>query len=111
MTQTAFTLGDLEAIVKERALSDDGTSYTAKLFGKGVNKCAEKLGEEATEAIIAAVTADRENLIKESADLLYHLLVVLRISEIELNDVLSELQRRTAQTGLEEKAARPSDAS
>lgn len=104
---TDFSLDDLADIIKTRAASLDDNSYTRKLISKGVNKCAEKLGEEATEAVIAAVTKDRENLKNEAADVLYHLLVILQISEIELNDVMKVLKERTKQSGLEEKASRP----
>ncbi|MEO1067228.1 MAG: phosphoribosyl-ATP diphosphatase [Pseudomonadota bacterium] len=103
---SAFTLEMLDQIVAERATSGDSKSYTATLMAKGVNKCAEKLGEEATEAVIAAVTQDGTALTNEAADVLYHLLVLLRISEIPLNDVMRELEQRTAQSGLEEKASR-----
>lgn len=102
-----FTLSDLERIVAERATSTDGSSYTASLFAKGQTRAAKKLGEEAVEAVIAAVSGDRAEVVTESADLLYHLLVVLKIADVPLEDVLAELQRRTAQTGLEEKANRP----
>lgn len=106
---TKFTLEDLDAIITARAESSDEMSYTRKLIGKGVSKCAQKLGEEAVEAVIAAVKADRKELTSEAADLLYHLLVVLKISEIPLSDVMAELAGRTGQTGLEEKASRPQD--
>ncbi|MBO1024652.1 phosphoribosyl-ATP diphosphatase [Ochrobactrum sp. SD129] len=102
-----FTLSDLERIVAERATSTDGSSYTASLFAKGQTRAAKKLGEEAVETVIAAVSGDRAEVVTESADLLYHLLVVLKIADVPLDDVLAELQRRTAQTGLEEKAGRP----
>ena len=102
-----FTLSDLERIVAERATSTDGSSYTASLFAKGQTRAAKKLGEEAVETVIAAVSGDRAEVVTESADLLYHLLVVLKIADVPLEDVLAELQRRTAQTGLEEKAGRP----
>ena len=101
-----FTLEKLNAIIGERAKSGDPQSYTASLFTKGVKKCAEKLGEEAIEAIIAAVAHDKGELKKEAADVLYHLLVLLKISEIELDDVMKELEGRTRQTGLQEKAGR-----
>jgi len=104
---TEFSLSDLERIVAERATSTDGSSYTASLFAKGQTRAAKKLGEEAVETVIAAVNGDRAEVITESADLLYHLLVVLKIADVPLNEVLAELQRRTAQTGLEEKAGRP----
>lgn len=102
-----FTLTDLERIVAERANVSDGTSYTASLVAKGQAKASQKLGEEAVETIIAAMSEDRAGVISESADLLYHLLVVWKIAGVPLSEVLKELQRRTAQTGLEEKAGRP----
>lgn len=101
-----FTLADLDARLAERAKADPSESYTAKLIAKGTQKCAEKLGEEAVEAVIAAVTHDKPELIKESADVLYHLLVLLRAEGVELDDVMAELETRTAQSGLQEKAAR-----
>lgn len=103
---STFTLEQLRAIIDERSTAVDGSSYTASLVAQGVNKCAEKLGEEATEAVIAAVTNDRDELVKESADVLYHLLVLLKVSQIDLNDVMSELEKRTSQSGLAEKASR-----
>lgn len=106
---TAFTLADLERIVATRASSTDIKSYTASLYAKGIGKASQKLGEEAVETVIAAVSGDRKGVVSESADLLYHLLVVLGISGIRLEEVLQELQHRTSQTGLEEKAARGQD--
>lgn len=106
---TKFTLDDLDAIVTARARSDDEKSYTRKLVNRGVAKCAQKLGEEAVEAAIAAVRKDREELTAEAADVLYHLLVVLNVSDVSLSDVMAELAKRTEQTGLEEKASRPQD--
>ncbi|MEP2942734.1 MAG: phosphoribosyl-ATP diphosphatase [Hyphomicrobiales bacterium] len=103
---TQFTLEQLNEIIESRAASIDGSSYTASLISKGVNKCAEKLGEEATEAVIAAVSGNGPELTKEAADVLYHLLVLLKVSDISLNDVMKELENRTARTGLEEKASR-----
>lgn len=104
---TEFTLSDLERIVAERASVTDGTSYTASLVAKGQTRAAKKLGEEAVETVIAAVNGNRAEVVTESADLIYHLLVVLKIADVPLDEVLAELQRRTAQTGLEEKAGRP----
>jgi phosphoribosyl-ATP pyrophosphohydrolase len=101
-----FTLADLEAIVASRAQADPSQSWTAKLVAGGQAKAAKKLGEEAIEAVMAAVKDDRENLVYESADLLYHLMVVLKIADIPLQAVMQELERRTAQTGLNEKASR-----
>lgn len=103
---TAFSLSDLEAIVAKRANATPDESWTAKLVAGGQAKAAKKLGEEAIEAVMAAVQNDRENLVYESADLLYHLMVVLKIADIPLQDVMQELERRTAQTGLNEKASR-----
>ena len=103
---TSFTLDDLARIVAERAAAPASESYTAKLLSDGPTKAAKKLGEEAVEAAIAAVQGDRNNLTAEAADVLYHLLVVLQGANIPLNDVLAELERRTAQSGLAEKAAR-----
>lgn len=103
---TQFTLSDLEALVAERAAASPETSYTAKLLAGGPAKPAKKLGEEAVEAAIAAVQGDRAGLVSEAADVLYHLLVVLRGGGVELNEVLAELERRTAQSGIAEKAAR-----
>ncbi|MGH6762188.1 MAG: phosphoribosyl-ATP diphosphatase [Phyllobacterium sp.] len=103
---TNFTLADLEKIVAARAVAIDEKSYTASLYAKGIGKASQKLGEEAVETVIAAVSGDRNGVVSETADLLYHLLVVLGISGVSLHDVMEELERRTAQTGLEEKAGR-----
>lgn len=104
---TRFSLLDLEKIVADRASADPTQSYTAKLKAGGMPRATKKLGEEAVEAVIAAMAGDRDELTKESADILYHLLVVLHMAGLGVQDVLDELQRRTAQTGLEEKAGRP----
>ncbi len=101
-----MTLDDLEQRIAVRAAASPDESYTAKLIGRGMEKCAQKLGEEATEAVIAAVTNNRPELIKESADVLYHLLVVLRAADVPLGEVMVELDRRTGQSGLAEKAGR-----
>ncbi|MBY0257771.1 phosphoribosyl-ATP diphosphatase [Methylobacterium sp.] len=103
---THFTLNDLEALVADRAAASPETSYTAKLLAGGQGRAAKKLGEEAVEAAIAAVQGDRAGLVSEAADVLYHLLVVLRGGGIGLDEVLAELERRTAQSGIAEKAAR-----
>lgn len=102
-----FTLADLEARIAERASASPEESWTAKLLAAGPERSAKKFGEEAVEAVIAAVKGDRAELIAESADVLYHLLVVLRARGIALQDVLSQLEVRTARSGLAEKAARP----
>lgn len=103
---SAFTLERLEEIVAQRAGTSDGTSYTRQLVEAGPARCAKKLGEEAVEAALAAVGDSREELIKESADVLYHLLVVLAVRGIALDEVYAELERRTVRSGLAEKAAR-----
>ncbi|KKX26597.1 phosphoribosyl-ATP diphosphatase [Rhizobium sp. LC145] len=103
---SGFSLKDLERIVGERAKASPQESWTAKLVAAGQAKAAKKLGEEAVETVIAAVAQGREELTAESADLLYHLLVVLRIAGIPLQDVLDELEKRTGQSGLQEKANR-----
>ncbi|MET0743925.1 MAG: phosphoribosyl-ATP diphosphatase [Microvirga sp.] len=103
-----FTLPDLARIVAERAAAAPAESYTARLLADGPARAAKKLGEEAVEAVIAAVSGDRANLTAEAADVLYHLLVVLQGAGIPLNDVMAELERRTARSGLAEKASRQS---
>jgi phosphoribosyl-ATP pyrophosphohydrolase len=102
-----FTLADLEKRVRERAIASAETSYTRKLLDKGAAHCAKKLGEEAIETVMAATSEDRDRLIAESADLLYHLLVVLHVRGVSLAEVEAALAQRTAQSGLEEKASRP----
>lgn len=101
-----FSLSDLEKIVAARAHASPEESWTAKLYAAGQHKAAKKLGEEAVETVIAAISDDRQNLTDESADLLYHLLVVLKIADIPLSDVMRVLEKRTAKSGLEEKASR-----
>lgn len=103
---TQFTMTDLEAVIADRAAASPETSYTAKLLSGGSAKAAKKLGEEAVEAAIAAVQGDRQGLVSEAADVLYHLLVVLKDGGVALDEVLAELERRTAQSGIAEKAAR-----
>lgn len=103
---TAFTLSDLETIVAARAADTNARSYTRQLLEAGRAKSAKKLGEEAVELALASVMHDRQNAVYEAADLLYHLMVVLRACEIPLDEVLGELERRTVQSGLDEKAAR-----
>ena len=101
-----FTLDDLARIVAERAAASPETSYTAKLLAGGPARAAKKLGAEGVEAAIAAVQGDRAGLTAEAADVLYHLLVLLQGAGIPLQDVMVELERRTAQSGLAEKASR-----
>jgi phosphoribosyl-ATP pyrophosphohydrolase len=103
---TRFTLEDLAAIIAARAQSDASASYTRSLLDAGPSRAAKKLGEEAVEAVIAAIEGDAQAIIRESADLLYHLLVILHQHGISLDDVCAELGRRTAQSGHAEKAAR-----
>ena len=102
-----FALENLAEIVARRAEADAADSYTRALLDKGVARCARKFGEEATEAVIAAVAEDDAALTAEAADVLYHLLVVLQARKIPLAAVMAELQRRSAQSGHAEKAARP----
>jgi phosphoribosyl-ATP pyrophosphohydrolase len=101
-----FNLENLAAIIAERARRGGDQSYTRKLLDEGIEKCAKKLGEEATETVVAAISSDNKAVIGESADLLYHLLVVLQARGVKLDEVYAELERRTGQSGLEEKAAR-----
>ncbi len=101
-----FTLHDLEKRVQERAAAGAEASYTRKLLDRGVAHCAKKLGEEAVETALAAVGEDRERLIGEAADLLYHLLVVLQARGVTLAEVEAALASRTGRSGLDEKASR-----
>jgi len=103
---SGFSLADLERIVAERGKSDDSGSWTARLFAGGMDRAAKKFGEEAVETVIAAVGGDKKALVSESADLLYHWLVVLALAGVPLSEVIAELERRTAQSGVAEKAAR-----
>jgi len=101
-----FTLANLENRVHERAQRSATDSYTRTLLDKGIAHCAKKLGEEAFETAMAAVQEDRGRLIAEAADLLYHLLVVLEARGVSLAEVETELEKRTTQSGHEEKASR-----
>jgi phosphoribosyl-ATP pyrophosphohydrolase len=96
----------LAATIAARKGGDAGASWTAKLLAQGPEKCAEKFGEEAIEAIIEAVKGDRAKLTAEAADVLYHLLVMCAARDVSLDDVLAELARREGQSGLAEKAGR-----
>lgn len=102
----AFSLEELNARVATRAAASPEESYTAKLLSRGIEKCAQKLGEEATEAVIAAVARDQRGLVAEAGDVLYHLLVLLKAADVPLSEVMAELENRTAQSGLAEKASR-----
>ena len=99
-------LDRLATTIAARKGADPDTSWTAKLLAKGPEKCAEKFGEEAVEAIIEATKGDRARLTAEAADVLYHLLVMLAARDLTLGDVLDELERREGRSGLDEKAAR-----
>jgi phosphoribosyl-ATP pyrophosphohydrolase len=101
-----MTLERLAATIAARKGADPETSWTAKLLAKGPEKCAEKFGEEAVEAIIEAVKGDRARLTAEAADVLYHLLVMLASRDVTLAEVLAELDRRDGTSGLTEKAQR-----
>ena len=101
-----FDLTELENIISQRAGDSIEQSYTASLLAKGTSKCAEKFGEEAIEAIVAAATQNREELTSETADVLFHLLVLLKSANIPLSEVMAELHQRTAQSGHAEKASR-----
>ena len=104
-----FTLHDLAATIDARAASGGDTSYTRKLLDKGAVHCARKFGEEAIEAIIAATEDKRDDLISESADVLFHLLVLLKSRGVKLEEVEAALGQRTNMSGLEEKASRRRD--
>jgi phosphoribosyl-ATP pyrophosphohydrolase len=101
-----MSLEKLAATIAARKGADPETSWTAKLLSKGPEKCAEKFGEEAVEAIIEAVKGDRVRLAAEAADVLYHLLVMLAARDVSLQDVLAELERREGTSGIAEKAGR-----
>ena len=96
----------LAATIEARKTADPESSWTAKLLAKGPEKCAEKFGEEAVEAIIEAVKGDKAKLTSEAADVLYHLLVMLAARDVTLAQVLAELEKRAGTSGIAEKAAR-----
>ncbi len=104
---TADILDHLADTIAQRAKDAPENSWTARLLGKGINICARKLGEEAVETVIAACEKDKQALVSESADLLYHWLVLLKASNVSPCDVYAELHRREGQSGIEEKASRP----
>lgn len=109
MARMAATLEKLEATIRERRGADPAASYVAKLFARGRPKIAQKLGEEAVETVIAALSGDREAVVGEAADLLFHLTVLLADLEIPVADVLAELDRREGISGIAEKASRKGD--
>lgn len=102
-----FTLNDLASLIASRANAGADRSYTRSLLDKGPAHAARKFGEEAIEAVVAAVEGDAAGLVNEAADVLYHLLVLLQTRAVPLQKVIDELERRTAMSGIEEKAARP----
>lgn len=99
-------LDRLEASIAQRRGASPDSSYVASLFAKGREKIAQKVGEEATETVIAALSGDPAKLTSEAADLLFHLMILLAEGGLSVNDVLDELERREGLSGLEEKAAR-----
>jgi phosphoribosyl-ATP pyrophosphohydrolase len=105
---TKFTIYDLEKRVRTRAKADAEESYTRKLLDRGIGHCAKKLGEEAIETVLAAISEDRERVVAETADLFYHLLVVLQARGVTLAEVEEALAARQNQSGLDEKASRKS---
>ena len=102
-----FTLADLERRIGDRATAPAAESYTRQLLDKGPSQCAKKFGEEAVEAVLAVVGESRERVIAESADVLYHLFVMLQARGVKLAEIESLLETRTKKSGLEEKASRP----
>lgn len=103
------TLHQLEQTIRQRRSADPSTSYVAKLTARGRGKIAQKVGEEAVETVIAAMAGDRDGVVGESADLLFHLLLLLADLDISLDDVCDELERREGVSGIAEKASRPAD--
>jgi phosphoribosyl-ATP pyrophosphohydrolase len=101
-----FTIADLEQRIAERAKASAEESYTRKLLDKGPAQCAKKFGEEAVEAVMAVAGEERERVIAESADVLYHLLVMLKVRGVTLAEVEALLETRTKKSGLEEKTSR-----
>jgi phosphoribosyl-ATP pyrophosphohydrolase len=102
----ANVLTRLARTIESRKGEDEEKSYAAKLFKRGPEKCAEKFGEEAIEAIIAAAKGDKKNLTEEAADVLFHLFVMLSARDVKFEDVLKELERREGKSGIVEKAER-----
>ena len=103
------TLNRLEATIAARRAADPSVSYVAKLHAAGLPKIAQKMGEEAVETVIAALSGDRAELVGEAADLLFHLTVLLNAKDVPLAEVLAELDRREGISGIAEKAARKAD--
>lgn len=109
MKRLAQALSRLEASIAARKGADPSVSYTAKLLSQPVGKIAKKLGEEAVETVIAAVEGDSDGLAAESADLLYHWLVLLAAAGVSTDAVAAKLETREGRSGIEEKASRPKD--
>ena len=101
-----FSLTDLELRIRQRARSSDPDSWTARLAAGGMEKVARKFGEEAVETVVAALSGKKDDVVSESADLVYHWLVMLAVADVPLSDVVAELERRTARSGLAEKRSR-----
>lgn len=99
-------LARLEQVIAERKSASPDSSYVASLYAKGIEKIAQKLGEEATETVIAALSGGREEVVGEAADLIFHLLVLLQARRVSLDEVMAELDRREGTSGIEEKASR-----
>ena len=106
MDRTTDSLARLEQTIAARRAADPGSSYVASLYARGLPVIARKLGEEAVESVIAALTEDRSELIGEAADVIFHLMVLIGAKDIALAEVLAELDRREGVSGLEEKASR-----
>ncbi len=106
MAAARLSIEELSEIVKSRKGADPETSYTAKLLDRGVSQCAKKFGEEAVEAVIAAMQGDKQAIRSEAADVLYHLAVLLAAVDVDLEDVYAELGRREGTSGIVEKAGR-----
>ena len=102
----AFSLDQLNDRIESRASASPEESYTAKLLAEGIDRTARKFGEEAVELIISVIGRDKAGATAEAADVVYHLLVLLKAGGVSLDDVMAELERRTAQSGLDEKASR-----
>ncbi|MBO6610289.1 phosphoribosyl-ATP diphosphatase [Altererythrobacter sp.] len=99
-------LARLEQVIADRISASPDSSYVASLYAKGIEKIAQKLGEEATETVIAALSGGREEVVGEAADLIFHLLVLLQARRVSLDEVMAELDRREGTSGIEEKASR-----
>jgi phosphoribosyl-ATP pyrophosphohydrolase len=104
-----FSISDLEQRIRDRAKASAEVSYTRKLLDKGPAQCAKKFGEEAVEAVLAVAAQDRDRVIAESADVLYHLLVMMHARGVSLAEVESLLESRSKKSGLDEKASRPTE--